>query len=50
MEEKNFTDATAADSFLKTDIGYPFNYRDFLFIDIICSKLSAAELSYERKG
>ena len=31
-------------------IGYPFNYRDFLFIDKICSKSSAAELSYEGKG
>ena len=31
-------------------IGYPFNYRDFLFFDKICSKSSAAELSYEGKG
>ena len=31
-------------------IGYPFNYRDFLSFDKICSKLSAAELSYEGKG
>ena len=31
-------------------IGYPFNYRDFLFFDKICSKSSAAELSYEEKG
>ena len=31
-------------------IGYPFNYRDFLSFDKICSKSSAAELSYEGKG
>ena len=31
-------------------IGYPFNYRDFPFFDKICSKSSAAELSYEGKG
>ena len=31
-------------------IGYPFNYRDFLCFDKICSKSSAAELSYEGKG
>ena len=31
-------------------IGYPFNYRDFLFFDKICSKSSVAELSYEGKG
>ena len=31
-------------------LGYPFNYRDFLLFDNICSKLSAAELSYEGKG
>ena len=31
-------------------IGYPFKYRDFLFFDKICSKSSAAELSYEGKG
>ena len=31
-------------------IGYPFNYRDFLFFDKICSKSSAAELSYEGNG
>ena len=31
-------------------IGYPFNHRDFLFFDKICSKLSAAVLSYEGKG
>ena len=31
-------------------IGYPFNYRDILFFDKICSKSSAAELSYEGKG
>ena len=31
-------------------IGYPFNYRDFLLFDKICSKSSAAELSYEGKG
>ena len=31
-------------------LGYPFNYRDFLFFDEICSKLSAAELLYEGKG
>ena len=28
-------------------IGYSFNYRDFLFFDKICSKSSAAELSYD---
>ena len=28
-------------------IGYPFNYRDFLFFNKICSKSSAAEFSYE---
>ena len=31
-------------------IGYPFNYRDFLFFGKICPKLSAAELSNEGKG
>ena len=31
-------------------IGYPFNYRDFLFVDKICSKSFAAELSYEEKS
>ena len=31
-------------------IGYPFNYRDFLFFDKTCSKSSAAELLYEGKG
>ena len=31
-------------------IGYPFNYRDFLFFNKICSKSSAAELLYEGKG
>ena len=31
-------------------IGYPFNYGDFLCFDKICSKSSAAELSYEGKG
>ena len=31
-------------------IGYPFNYRYFLFVEKICSKLSAAELLYEGKG
>ena len=31
-------------------IGYPFNYRDFLFFYKISSKSSAAELSYEGKG
>ena len=31
-------------------IGYPFNYRDFLVFDKICSKSSAVELSYEGKG
>ena len=31
--------------------GYPFNYRDYsLFFDKICSKSSAAELSYKGKG
>ena len=30
-------------------IGYPFNYRDFLFFDKFCLKSSAAELSYEGK-
>ena len=29
--------------------GYPFNYRDFLFFDKICSKSSAADLLYEGK-
>ena len=28
-------------------IGYSFNYRDLPFFDKICSKSSAAELSYE---
>ena len=28
-------------------IGNPFNYIDFLVFDKICSKSSAAELSYE---
>ena len=31
-------------------IGYPFNYRDFSIFDKICSKSSAADLSYEGKG
>ena len=31
-------------------IGYPFNYRDFLFFDKICAKPSAAGLMYEGKG
>ena len=31
-------------------IGYPFNHGDFLIFDKICSKSSAAELSYEGKG
>ena len=31
-------------------IGYPFNYKDFLFFGKTCSKSSAAELSYEGKG
>ena len=31
-------------------IGYPFNCRDFPLFDKICSKSSAAELSYEGKG
>ena len=31
-------------------IGYPFNYRDFLFFDKVYSKSSVAELSYEGKG
>ena len=35
--------------FLLLGIGYQFNYRDFLFFDKICSKSSAAELSYEGK-
>ena len=30
-------------------IGYPFNYREFLFVDI-CSKSSAADLLYVGKG
>ena len=30
-------------------IGYPFNYTDFPLLDKICSKSSAAELSYEGK-
>ena len=34
-------------SLLLLVIGYPFIYRDFLFFDKICSKSSAAELSYE---
>ena len=29
---------------------HSFNHRDFLFFDKICSKSSAAELSYEGKG
>ena len=32
------------------EIGYPFNYGDFLCFDKICSKSSAAELSHEGKG
>ena len=31
-------------------VGYPFNYRDFLFFDKICSKSSAAEFSHEGNG
>ena len=31
-------------------IGYPLNYRDFLFFDKLCSMSSAAELPYEGKG
>ena len=31
-------------------IGYPFNYRDFLFFDKLCSKSPAAKLLYEGKG
>ena len=31
-------------------IGYPFNYKDFLFFDKTCSKSSAAELLFEGKG
>ena len=31
-------------------IGYPFNYRNSLIFDKMCSKSSAAELSYEGKG
>ena len=31
-------------------MGYRFNYRDFLLVDKICSKSSAAKLSYEGKG
>ena len=30
-------------------IGYPFNYRDFLFFDKIFSKSSAAELSMRER-
>ena len=30
--------------------GYPFNYREFLFFDKVCSKSFAAELLYEGKG
>ena len=30
-------------------IGYPFNYRDFLYFDKIYSKSSAAELLYEER-
>ena len=37
-------------AFWKHKIGYPFNYRDFPFFAKICSKSSAAELSYEGKG
>ena len=36
--------------FLLLFIGYPFNYKDFLFFDNICLKSSAAELSYEEKS
>ena len=42
--------ATMFSTFSHMDKGYPFNYRDFLFFDKICSKSSAAELSYEGKG
>ena len=31
-------------------VGYPFNYGDILCFDKICSKSSAAELSYGGKG
>ena len=31
-------------------IGYPVNYRDFLFFDKIFSKSSAVELAYKGKG
>ena len=31
-------------------VGFPFNYRDFPFLDKICSKSSAAVLSYGGKG
>ena len=31
-------------------MGYPFNYEDFLSFNKICSKSSAAELSYEGNG
>ena len=31
-------------------IGYPFIYRDFLFVDKICSKSYAADLLYVGKG
>ena len=31
-------------------IGYPFSYRDCPLFDKICSKSSAAELSYDGKG
>ena len=33
--------------FLLLVIGHPFNYRNFLFFDKNCSKLSAAETPYE---
>ena len=36
--------------FLLLVIGYPFNFRDFLFFDKICLISSAAELSYEGNG
>ena len=36
--------------FLLLVIGYPFNYRDFLLFDKICSKSSAAKLLYDGKG
>ena len=56
-------DASAADGFAQNeqflllpqcfplfDVGYTFSFRDFLIFEKICSKSSAAELSYAGKG